>query len=571
MQRKWLVWILTAVVIFYLPLAAVAANGYELGTDFDEDIALLLENEPHQTFTITAGTNEDIAVDPALLGSPMALYVYYDGNMNMLRLVSGRTWDDPPATLSLSELPEAAYCLTAWDGNSERILFDLRYIDESIHSTARTPPESPETRARVLLEGDMVTSPRPEPSSEEESESESSAVELSVSESTPEPSAHQPEPSSQEASSPETLPASQPEPIQPLSADSNGSSSAGLWISIAGNITLLIALIAALAFFIRRGGVKFQDNSLAELKEKNKELTRQVAELSKELDNQQEQTSTSIPFIQSAAPAPAPVSGDCTGQLWDIALRQHLSVSLIREYADNSSGRLYMSEDRLAGIRVQADELYDEAVNRLKALEVTQENASLNPEEFDLQGMLTGLIDEMAILFQGRKIEISVQPGESPLTVEADKDKIYQMLCRLISRVFPDTGRRAAGEILLSAAGANGVLIEMKNPGPGGKQFLRTMAQGKNDPDAPGPLDLRLASEILILHSGKMNARFMPEGLSVFILLPTRFRQEVEHWEEFMNPVPESEQTPEGKETLDTEPEAAAESDNSEPPHPNEE
>jgi len=159
---------------------------------------------------------------------------------------------------------------------------------------------------------------------------------------------------------------------------------------------------------------------------------------------------------------------------------------------------------------------------------LNEEQFALNTEIINLNELINAAIDTMNITAGNKNAEISFEP-EGNYDIFGDSILLLNMLISIIDNAIKYTTAKPVIHIALQL-GKNEVVIKIKDNGPGinprylskiFEPFFRAPTANEHSVKGHG-LGLSFASQVAVLHSGKIHAESEPgQGSSFIITIPT--------------------------------------------------
>jgi PAS domain S-box-containing protein len=223
-----------------------------------------------------------------------------------------------------------------------------------------------------------------------------------------------------------------------------------------------------------------------------------------------------------------------------VAIQKSLALILNREVGDiNEEQKKFLSlaERNIARLSRLINDLLD--TSKLEA-----GNVALKPAKFPLTGLLMHVAYSVETWARDKRIEMKTEVAQDdPLEIEADSDRITQVLTNLVGNAIkftPDGGRvvlsarRAGkdpelgpGEFIEVAVHDSGVGIEPADQKRIFDKFVQVNVTQQTGVASTG-LGLTIAREIVQLHCGKIWVESKPkvEGSRFMFRLPVEFRRD---------------------------------------------
>ena len=192
---------------------------------------------------------------------------------------------------------------------------------------------------------------------------------------------------------------------------------------------------------------------------------------------------------------------------------------------------LRIAAEQAALMRRLVDQLLD--LSRLQARQ-----APLEREQLDLARIVRAAVDAMSVQAAAKSVTLTTDIGDVP-PVTGDGDRLLQVLVNLVNnaiRFSPSNSRitisaRAGasgvgGDVAQAASGGAGVTVSVRDHGPGipaedlpliWERFHKAdRARQRTDPGTG--LGLAIAKEIVLAHSGHVEAANAPDGGAIFTI-----------------------------------------------------
>lgn len=149
--------IMIVVMVHLCALPALAADqNVTMSTEYDEVVSLLLDDAPHMCFDASQ-TNVKFQVSEELQGKTLKVYDFRSNINMMINNVEDVTVDEEGyVTIHLPST--GAFVVADLPYDASRIVPDLRYLDKSLWSRAKTPSEPFDTDICPIPQGDWVGS-----------------------------------------------------------------------------------------------------------------------------------------------------------------------------------------------------------------------------------------------------------------------------------------------------------------------------------------------------------------------------------------------------------------------------
>jgi signal transduction histidine kinase len=147
------------------------------------------------------------------------------------------------------------------------------------------------------------------------------------------------------------------------------------------------------------------------------------------------------------------------------------------------------------------------AENVLSAARIDSESFKLNYVQFNINGLIAQIIREEEPTMRGREVRLVFIPEESDVTVNADENRMGQVLLNLLDNAIKFT---KAGRILVrSERLGDSVAVSISDEGPGidPQMFPLLFSKFASKSNKGTGLGLFISKKIVEAHGGKLEAR----------------------------------------------------------------